>query len=116
MPRWLLREELVALSRTFRIPLGTFNCTAWLQLRGAGGPSAPSLLAMNIGALVRTAPSTQPEFQRLHDWMYRQRSRLGDLRALSQTGADARRLYPHFWKSEVFAETLARVQNSTASS
>eukprot|EP00959_Pyramimonas_sp_CCMP1952_P310910 6506642-Pyramimonas_sp.AAC.1 len=34
---WLLREELLALARTFRVPLGVFNISAWLQLRGAGG-------------------------------------------------------------------------------
>ncbi|CAK0806112.1 unnamed protein product, partial [Prorocentrum cordatum] len=36
MPRWLLREELVALSRSLRAPLGVFNVAAWLQLRAAG--------------------------------------------------------------------------------
>eukprot|EP00959_Pyramimonas_sp_CCMP1952_P223201 4666193-Pyramimonas_sp.AAC.1 len=75
-PPWLLREELLALARTFRVPLGVFNISAWLQLRGAGGPSVPSRLALGLGALNRTARSTLPAFRHLHDWLRRQHERL----------------------------------------
>eukprot|EP00959_Pyramimonas_sp_CCMP1952_P151963 3179517-Pyramimonas_sp.AAC.1 len=70
MPQWLLKGELATLARAFRAPLGVF--------RGAGGPSAPSWLALSIGALVRAAQNTLPEFQRLLHWLRRQHYRLGD--------------------------------------
>eukprot|EP00959_Pyramimonas_sp_CCMP1952_P157318 3289684-Pyramimonas_sp.AAC.1 len=43
--------------------------------------------------------------------MHRQHHQLGDLRALAQTVADGLRPCPHFWKSEAFVESLARVRD-----
>eukprot|EP00959_Pyramimonas_sp_CCMP1952_P165740 3464139-Pyramimonas_sp.AAC.1 len=76
MPQCLARSELVALARSFRLPLGTFSMPVWLQLRPAGGPTISPWLAMSTGSLLRTAYRTLPEFERLHAWLYRQHRRL----------------------------------------
>eukprot|EP00959_Pyramimonas_sp_CCMP1952_P298075 6235159-Pyramimonas_sp.AAC.1 len=83
--------------------------SAWLQLRSAGGPTIKPWLAISTGSLLRTAYHALPEFERLHSWLYRQHSRLGDRISLAQLSSS--RPYPAFWRSEAFVETLFNIKH-----
>eukprot|EP00959_Pyramimonas_sp_CCMP1952_P041602 870154-Pyramimonas_sp.AAC.1 len=93
IPGWLLNGELVALSRSSRLPLGALSLP----------------LALSLGAFLRTAYRALPEFNRLYHWLHRQHHRLGDLRTLAQAASS--RPCPALWKLEAFVETLYNVQH-----
>ncbi|CAK0850757.1 unnamed protein product, partial [Prorocentrum cordatum] len=82
MPRAVLACELGVLAQVFRVALGTFPLSAWVQMDRWRGPRVLSWAHLNAASLLRAAAHTFPEHQRLLDDMRTHACTLADSRPL----------------------------------
>eukprot|EP00959_Pyramimonas_sp_CCMP1952_P409224 8576323-Pyramimonas_sp.AAC.2 len=82
MPRAVLACELGVLAQVYRVALGAFPLSAWVQMDLWEGPRVLSWAHLNLAPLLRAAAHTFPDHQMLLDGVRTHAAALADSRSL----------------------------------